>query len=318
MVITPASCGTPNGSVTGIVATNASVYSWSNTGNGSTAGTAADLTGIAGGVYQLTMSNAFGCQMQTPGLTVPQIPKPAFDYTALQLYNDTCNAGIGAISDLRTADAARSYIWNWYSASNSTASIATTAGYLDNLNAGDYMAIVTDQYACVATSKTLTIADIELAPSTLQVADQYIPRNTATTITVGNPQRGEYFLFDGPSLSATILDSSASGVLHTPSIPQDETLYVGFARGDCSSTLAPVNIKVFDSVHIFVPNAFTPNGDGANDRWGSMVFNSNDPNLSWDGTAGGHPLTGTFVYMIAGVDYYNRPFLLKGTLIIIR
>lgn len=337
MVINPAGCEMPNGSIMGIVATNASVYSWSNTSNGNIAGAASDLTAIAGGLYQLTMSNTLGCQAQTPILTVPQIPKPAFDYNLLQLHDDTCNAGIGAIAGMGMADATRSYTWSWYSAGNTISPIATTAGYLDDLKSGDYMAIVTDQYACTVTSNALTIADLELSPPMPQVAGQYIPRNTATTITVGNPQRGQYVLFDGPSFAATILDTSASGILHTPDISQDETLYVGFTRGDCSSALAPVTIKVFDSVRIFIPNAFTPNGDGANDRWhliiqgltkkfqvnvfnrwGSMVFSSNDPNLSWDGTAGGHPLTGTFVYMIAGVDYYNRPFLLKGTLLIIR
>jgi gliding motility-associated-like protein len=54
----------------------------------------------------------------------------------------------------------------------------------------------------------------------------------------------------------------------------------------------------------FLPNVFTPNGDGANDdlelfgpkagivnlsfsvfdRWGEKVFESNDPNFKWDGT----------------------------------
>jgi gliding motility-associated-like protein len=56
-----------------------------------------------------------------------------------------------------------------------------------------------------------------------------------------------------------------------------------------------------------VPNAFTPNGDGANDsfglaivegiasvekmeiysRWGQKVFSSSDPNARWDGTIDG-------------------------------
>ncbi|WP_143774375.1 T9SS type B sorting domain-containing protein [Niastella vici] len=337
MVINPASCEKPNGSITGIVATNAAVYSWSNTGNGNIVGTAADLTGIAGGVYQLTISNALGCQIQTPVLTVPQIPKPSFDYSLLKEHNDTCNAGIGSISDLQMIDADRTYTWNWYTAGSSVAPIATTAGHLDNLKAGDYKAVVTDQYACTVTSNTLTIGDIELSPRMPQIASQYIPRNTATTIIIDKPQRGEYILLGGPSFGAAVLDTSASGILHTPIIPKDETLYVGFTRGDCSSALVPVAIKVFDSVHIFVPNAFTPNNDGANDRWhliiqgltkkiqvnvfdrwGRMVFSSNDPNLSWDGTAGGQPLTGTFVYMLAGVDYYDRSFLLKGPLIIIR
>jgi len=235
------------------------------------------------------------------------------------------------------ADAARTYTWNWYNSENPTTPFAGTAGYLNNLNAGTYIAIVADQYSCTVTSNQLTITDIDLATAVPQVADQYIPRYTSSTITVGNPQKGLYELLDGPTSGATVLDTSASGILHTPDVSQDETLYVGFTRGDCVSTLAPVHIKVFDSVRIFVPNAFTPNGDGANDRWhiiiqgltkkiqvsvfdrwGTEVFRSNDPNPSWDGCAGGHPVSGTFVYMIAGTDYYNKPFLLKGTVVIIR
>lgn len=337
MVILPASCAAPTGSITGIVATNASVFTWTNTGDGSMVGNAADVPGLTGGTYQLTMSNSLGCQAQTPGLFVAQFPKPAFDYTGLQSKNDTCNAAIGSIQGLAMIDLNRTYTWSWYSTANPATPIAATSGKLVNQKAGGYTVTVTDQYSCAVTSKVLMIADAELSPPLPEVAGPYIPRNTQATLTVANPQTGEYRLFDGPSYSATILDSSDAGILHTPDIPQDVTLYIGFFRGDCASPLVPVNIKVFDSVRIYVPNAFTPNGDGANDRWhpviqgltrkmqvsvfdrwGTKVFSSNDPDVYWDGNFSGRPLMGTFVYMIAGIDYYNKPFLLKGTVIIIR
>ncbi len=333
MVISPASCKTANGAIAGIVATNASTYTWTDAA-GNMAGNAINLSGLSGGVYSLTMTNAYGCRTQTPGFTVQQIPTPAFDYSRLQAADDTCNAGIGSIADLAMVDINRTYTWNWYDGGGP---IATSAGYLKNLHAGSYEAIVADQYGCTVTSNNIALGDIELQPSLPQVSDQYIPRNTSTIIAVGNSQTGEYLLLDGPVPGATILDSSATGKLQTPDIPNDETLYVEFTRGDCNSAAAPVNIKVFDSVRIFVPNAFTPNGDGANDRWhiiirgltkkiqisvfdrwGREVFASADPSIYWDGTAGGHPLSGTFVYMISGVDYYNKPFRLKGTVMIIR
>jgi gliding motility-associated-like protein len=333
LIITPASCGTANGSIAGIVAMNASTYTWTDAG-GSMVGNAIPLSGLGGGVYSLTMTNAYGCQAQTPGFAVQQIPSPAFDYSRLQAAADTCNAGIGSIANLAMVDVNQTYTWNWY---DGGASIATTAGYLNNLHAGSYEAIVADQYGCTVTSNAVALADIELQPSLPQVSDQYIPRNTSTTIAVGNPETGEYLLLADPVPGATILDSSATGKLQTPDIPDNETLYVEFIRGDCISAVAPVNIKVFDSVRIFIPNAFTPNGDGANDRWhvviqgltkkfqvnvfdrwGTKVFSSNDPSFYWNGSAGSHWLSGTFVYMIAGVDYYNNPFLLKGTVMIIR
>ena len=340
LVVTPATCAATNGAISGVTATNAVSYSWNDLTTGVPAGNTADLTALAPGSYQLDLTNTYGCQAVLPVFVVPQVPPPAFDYSALKVLNDTCNSGQGAILDLRMADTSRAYTWNWFSLASGSGSGSqpegSSAGQLTGLHAGSYGVTVTDQYACSANSEPFTIHDIELSPPAPQVSDQYIPRNTTTLITVGNPQTGTYELLDGPAPGAAVLSTSTTGNLETPLVPGDETLYVGFTRGDCSSVLSPVNIKVFDSVKLFVPNAFTPNTAANNrwriiaqgrvnsiriavfDRWGAEVFAATSIDDSWDGTSGGRALSGVFAYTIFGKDYYNRPFRLTGTVLVIR
>ena len=345
MVITQSTCDAANGAIMGITSTNVTTFNWTNGDNSE------DINALPAGMYTLTFTNGYGCSAQTPGLVVTQISKPSIDYSALQVVNDTCNSGQGAILDLTMADAGRTYTWAWYagtpggstpggspgSAAPGATAAGSTAGYLSGLQAGDYYVTVTDQYNCAVTSTPFTVGDIELASPAPQVSDQYIPRNTSTVIQIGNPQKGMYELLANNTLGAAVLSESATGSLQTPPIPQDETLYVEFTRGDCSSPASAVNIKVFDSVRLFVPNAFTPNNDGANDRWhivlqglvrnirisvfdrwGAEVFTSSNANTSWDGTFAGRLLSGTFAYIIVGTDYYNHPIRLNGTVLIIR
>lgn len=107
-------------------------------------------------------------------------------------------------------------------------------------------------------------------------------------------------------------------------------------RYKCIST-ASVSIKVFRGPEIYVPNSFTPNGDGLNDalkaipvglvefhylkifnRFGQLIFTITDPAKGWDGRVNGELGFGTYIWIGEGIDYKGNLIMRKGATSIIR
>jgi gliding motility-associated-like protein len=120
-------------------------------------------------------------------------------------------------------------------------------------------------------------------------------------------------------------------------LERDQAYHVKVTDAEGCTAYDDVKIRVIKGPNIYVPNAFTPNGNANRifrpilvgirelnyfsiyNRWGQLLYQTNEDGKGWDGRAGGKQQPeGTYVWMVGAKDLQGNLILRKGVVVLIR
>lgn len=282
----------------------------------------------------LTVTSSQGCETSlTRPVIVPSIPP-------LQVQNDTVCSGFGGTL-LVTGGVQPNTTVEWFFSPNSThpfhygnifaappATVTTT-----------YYVAMEDAEGCLSPLQPVHLI-INAAPSA-----QWAFSNTEVEIPNAIVEFNILQQLQGPIVSWAwdFGDGNTSNQVepvhqYTEEGEFDVSLTIIDDFGCITAYTLPNAIHVSKHVAIYVPNAFTPNGDGLNDeffvvprlvtdltidvydRWGKLIFKSDNPNFRWGGVdSDGQPLPeGVYTWVINAVEFSGERIKKAGTVTIYR
>jgi gliding motility-associated-like protein len=302
------------------------VYLWQNSVAGTTEATA---TSLAAGTYAVTVVDPEGC---TDSLThtlsePPPIQFRLGDAAQIQCFGQTTTISVDTAWG---GNLSAVYVFS------SGTCIQLPLGQACPVLAGDHIIEVQDIVNGCVVDTTISIAE---PPEITVTLPPIIEVELGDSLTTLNPTIVSAFPIDtflwSPATGLSCLDCKNPRVLGIE--PMTYTLTIVDVNG-CTAT-AQVLVEIDNNRNVYIPNVFTPNGDGINDkfqvftglgvrqintfrvydRWGELMFEekdivpSNDGTMGWDGEFRGQRMRpATFIYAIEVEFIDGRKLLYKG------
>ena len=304
---TNVSCmGGNNGSVTAIPNNGTSPfhYLW-NTGD-----TLSSINNLGAGNYSVAITDKNGCVCDS-FITIPE--------STVILTVNTNNETIckGYSTTLTASPSIVGGIFHWMPNGQQTSDITVTPLFTTN-----YSVIYTIS-GCIA-KDTSTVTVNSQPHASIYCSKQTISPDDSTEL---QAMGAISFLWNNGLTSDKIFV-----------YPDEDTIYCVIAsnnNGCFDSTCIKINVRGVSM--LYVPNAFTPNYNGLNDvflvkstniekfhivifnRWGNLLFETNDINVGWDGKYNGILVPeGVYVYSIEAIGEDKVPYRKLGSLTVLR
>lgn len=245
------------------------------------------IQGLLTGIYYITAADTLGCPH------VDSIEVTTVDAPSINLGNDTFYCSDESIVIGIPSSPNQRYEW----------SIGDTTSMIRVSTADSYTLTITNDAGCQSTDSI-----------DVQASNKPVPHLGPDTIVCDEEN---YVLSTGIDADQHFWQGNIGEPSFT--ISRSGTYYVEVVNS-CGSGFDTVSIDLITcDCGIYVPNAFSPNGDGINDlfngysdcalqsyslqvfnRWGGLVFSSNRPETGWDGTADEKKcLTGVYAYILS-------------------
>lgn len=305
---------------------NISQWNWMLDGTPVSVSQQPQLTNLSPGVHQLqlTVTSNNGCASAPVTKPFTVNAKPLITAAAL----DGCvNEPVSFTAD-QTDNATTITSWSWKFGDNQTSALQNPQHNYSSANNYTVQVVALSSDGCSSDIVTIPVfinqAVAHAGNDTIVLKD--IPFQLLAT---GGAQ---YSWSPSTGLNNTsIADPVAM-------LQDDITYMVSVTTAEGCEDTDQVSITVFKGSAIFVPNGFTPNNDGLNDRlkpyyvgirsldyftvynrWGETVFTTKDLSAGWNGILKGiQQPSGTYVWVLKATDYVGKVYEMKGSSTIIR
>jgi gliding motility-associated-like protein len=290
----------------------------------------------------LIVTNSAGC-IDTVTLPATVASNPVVIFTA-----DTfagCPTLCVNFQDLSTIASGSITGWSWNFGDGSSSSVLQNPNHCYS-QTGTYTVTLTTVSNDACTT-TLTIPDmITVYPvphasftATPMITTILSPTFDFTDLSTGNPVQWQWNFGDPSTLSDT---DNIQNTSYTYSAEYGDSYPVNLMVTNQYGCMDDTTITVIvePDFAFFIPNAFTPDGDGINDgfygkgygikkyelwifdRWGNMIFTTNDINEAWDGSVQGSNgeivQIDVYVWKVALTDVFDKKHKYIGHVSVIK